>query len=64
MEKISFRGNRIGITLGLVLALSLCSAAGAYRFKKIAQIKRWEKASVVYTQVLEKENLQAFQGEK
>ena len=64
VEKISFRGNKFGLTFGFVLILSLCSAAGTYRLKKTSQIKRWEKASVIYTQTLEEENQQALQGEK
>ena len=57
MDLISSRGNRTGISIITVLVLSLCSAAGTYRLKKTAEIKRWQKEMAVYSIQLENENL-------
>ena len=62
MEGTSFRGNKFGITVFFVLALSLCSVAGTYRLKKIAEIKKWEKNYDLYSQKLESENKDAIHG--
>ena len=62
MERTSFRGNRMGITLICVLALSMSTAAGTYRLKKSAEIHRWEKTYELYSQTLEKENLEVIKG--
>ena len=56
MEATSFRGNRIGISITAVAALSLVTAAGTYRLKKTAEIKKWQKALTVDSVQLENEN--------
>ena len=56
VESISFHGNRAGISIIALLAVSLCTAAASFRLKETAQIKRWEKALSAYNLQLENEN--------
>ena len=62
MEEISFHGNKIGLMLFFVMALSVCSAVGTYRLKKTAELKHWEKALAAYSVELENENNAVVKG--
>ena len=44
MELISSHGNRVGISIVGILVVCLCTAAGAYRLKKTAELKQWQKS--------------------
>ena len=57
MELTSFHGNKAGISIIAILVLSLCSAAGTYRLKKTAEIRRWQKTLTAYSVQLENENI-------
>lgn len=56
MDKISFHGSKVCVSITAVLALSLCLAVGTYRLKKTAQLKLLEKELASYSFTLEQEN--------
>ena len=68
MEPISSRGNKVPLSMTVLLVLAILSAAGTYRLKKTAQINRWEKELASYSVMLETENQvvisQLSQGQK
>lgn len=68
MEPISSRGNKVPLSMTVLLVLAILSAAGTYRLKKTAQINRWEKELASYSVMLETENQlvisQLSQGKK
>ena len=58
-------GNKTGITLIFVLALSFCSAVGMYRLKQTAEIRRWEKTLASYSvEVSQNNNIAVNGGER
>ncbi len=60
MEKISYPGNRkTFVTALIILTLGFSTALATYRFKTIAELKRWIKEKNVYEKVLEDENYKA-----
>ena len=68
MEPISSRGNKVPLSMTVLLVLAILSASGSYRLKKTAQINRWEKELASYSVMLETENQlvisQLSQGKK
>ena len=56
MDKTSFHGNKIYVSITAALALALCLAVGTYRLKKTAQLKLLQKKLAAYSFTLEQEN--------
>lgn len=63
MGRTSFHGNKAGIFAVALLAISLCSVFAAFRLKKSAEIRLWEKSLVSYSAQLEAENQAAIKKE-
>ena len=58
-------GNKTGIVMFFVVALSFCSAVGMYRLKQISEIKRWERTLASYSvEITEKNNAALNGGER
>ncbi len=56
MEPILSRGSKLALSMTGILVLTLSAAAGTYRLKKSAEIKRWEKELSAYSLQLKNEN--------